>query len=137
MNEYQIVELYTGLMTNNAIFMAVNIFLLWMMFRGVNVAHDRGSNLIQKILSTVVSSCVIFFNLGVWGNISSTINNWAFSMSQLEEISGAGQAFVTRTGASGYADPSLLPADPVSMVFWAVISFSLIAGIWMAPNAED
>ena len=48
MNEFQIHDIYTGLVTNTGIFAAVNIFLLWMMFRGINIAKDKGSNLVHK-----------------------------------------------------------------------------------------
>ena len=137
MSEYQITDLYIGLMTNNGIFVAVNIFLLWMMFRGINIARENGSNLVQKILSTLASGCVLIFNLGTWGNMSSTVNNWAYSLSQLEERSGASQAFVDRMGATGYTDPSLIPSDPVTIVFWLVIAISLFMGIWTAPKPEE
>ena len=137
MSEYQITDLYIGLMTNNGIFVAVNIFLLWMMFRGVNVARENGSNLFQKILSTLACGCVLIFNLGTWGNMSSTINNWAYSLSQLEERSGASQAFVDRMGVTGYTDPSLIPSDPVTIVFWAVIAISLFMGIWTTSESQE
>ena len=136
MNEFQIHDIYTGLVTNTGIFAAVNIFLLWMMFRGVNIAKEKGSNLIQKILSTLASGCVLIFNLGTWGGMSSNVNNGAYSLSQLEERSGGAQAFVDRMGATGYADPSLIPSDPVAIVFWAVMAIALFMGIWTTPEPE-
>ena len=35
MSEFEIHDINTDLVTNTGIFAAVNIFLLWMMFRGV------------------------------------------------------------------------------------------------------
>jgi len=137
MAEFQIHDVYLGLMTNTAIFALLNIFLLWMMFRGVANAHEKGSNLVQKILGTLASVCVLIFNLGTWANTSTTVNDWAYSLSQLEERSGGAQAFVDRMGATGYADPSVIPSDPVALVFWAVMAISLLMGIWTAPSPED
>ena len=108
-----------------------------MMFRGVTNAHEKGSNLIQKILGTLASGCVLIFNLGTWANTSTTANDWAYSLSQLEERSGGAQAFVDRMGATGYADPSLIPSDPVALIFWAVMAIALFMGIWTAPSPED
>ena len=65
MDKFQIGMLYNGLFTSNAIFAGVFIFLLWMMFRGANQSHERGANLIQKILGSVVSLCVIACNLNI------------------------------------------------------------------------
>ena len=137
MTEFQIHDIYLGLMTNTAIFALLNIFLLWMMFRGANNAHENGSNLFQKILATLASGCVLIFNLGTWANSGSTVNDWAYSLSQLEERSGGAQAFVERMGATGYADPSLIPSDPIALVFWAVMAIALFMGIWTAPNPDD
>ena len=106
MDQFQVGMLYNGLFTSNAIFTGVFIFLLWMMFRGANQSHERGANLIQKILGSVVSLCVIAFNLNMFSQVFANVNNYAYSLSQLDEISEAGQAFVNATGATEVITPS-------------------------------
>ena len=137
MDQFQVGMLYNGLFTSNAIFTGVFIFLLWMMFRGANQSHERGANLIQKILGSVVSLCVIAFNLNMFSQVFANINNYAYSLSQLDEISEAAQAFVNATGATEVVTPSIIPGDPISIVFWALITFTLLATIWTAPEQKS
>ena len=63
MNEYQINQNFIMGMSGQAVFMFAMLFLLWMMFRANTLAHERGSNLIQKILGTAISGSVLIFNL--------------------------------------------------------------------------
>ena len=108
-----------------------------MMFRGANQSHERGANLIQKILGSVVSLCVIAFNLNMFSQVFANVNNYAYSLSQLDEISEAGQAFVNATGATEVITPSIIPGDPISIVFWAIITLTLLATIWTAPEPKS
>ena len=137
MDQFQVGMLYNGLFTSNAIFAGVFIFLLWMRFRGAIQSHARGANLIQKILGSVVSRCVIAFNLNMFSQVFANINNYAYSLSQLDEISEAGQAFVNATGATEVITPSIIPGDPISIVFWAIITLTLLATIWTAPEPKS
>ena len=75
MDQFQIGMLYNGLFISNAIYMAVFIFLLWMMFRGANQSRDTGANLVQKILASIISLCVIVFNLNIFSQTFANINN--------------------------------------------------------------
>ena len=137
MDQFQVGMLYNGLFTSNAIFTGVFIFLLWMMFRGANQSHERGANLIQKILGSVVSLCVIAFNLNMFSQVFANVNNYAYSLSQLDEISEAAQAFVNATGATEVVTPSIIPGDPISIVFWTLITFTLLVTIWTAPEPKS
>ena len=137
MDQFQIGMLYNGLFTSNAIFAGVFIFLLWMMFRGANQSNERGANLIQKILGSVVSLCVIAFNLNMFSQVFANVNNYAYSLSQLDEISEAGQAFVNANGATEVITPSIIPGDPISIVFCAIITLTLLATIWTAPEPKS
>ena len=136
MEQYQLAMVYNGLFTSSALFAAVFIFLLWMMFRGANIAKENGANLIQKILSTVASLCVIVFNLNIWNTNFANINNYAYALSQLDDLSPGAQAFVGSMGATEAVSPSLIPSDPFTAVFWAIMTFSLLATIWTAPTPK-
>ena len=137
MTEFEINQNFLMGLVAQAAFTIAMLFLLWMMFRANTLAHERGSNLIQKILSTAISGAVLFFNLGNWNNFSAAFNNWAYSLSQLDSLSAGGQRFVEETGASGYVDGGLIPSDPVSLVFWIGITIALFFGIWTAPAPKE
>ena len=137
MEEFQINQNFVGGMIAQGVFTLAMLFLLWMMFRANTLSHERGSNLIQKILSTVISAPVIIFNLGNWNNFGATFNNWAYSLSQLDSLSAGGQNFVDQTGATGFIDGGLIPSDPVSLIFWAGITIALFLGIWTAPGPKE
>ena len=136
MNEFQINQNFIMGMSGQAVFMFAMLFLLWMMFRANTLAHERGSNLIQKILGTAVSGSVLLFNLGAWNTFPVFFNNWAYSLSQLDSLSAGGQRFVDQVGATGYVDAGLMPTDPVSIVFWLGITIALFLGIWTAPQPK-
>tara|TARA_B100000900_G_scaffold211464_1_gene179261 strand:+ start:109 stop:522 length:414 start_codon:yes stop_codon:yes gene_type:complete len=137
MNEFQINQNFIMGMSGQAVFMFAMLFLLWMMFRANTLAHERGSNLIQKILGTAVSGSVLLFNLGAWNTFPVFFNNWAYSLSQLDSLSAGGQRFVDQVGATGYVDAGLMPTDPVSIVFWLGITIALFLGIWTAPQPKE
>ena len=137
MDEFQINQNFVTGMIAQGVFTLAMLFLLWMMFRANTLAHERGSNLVQKILSTVISAPVLLFNLGNWNNFGATFNNWAYSLSQLDSLSVGGQNFVDQTNATGFVDGGLIPSDPVSLVFWTGITVALFLGIWTAPGPKD
>ena len=137
MEEFEINQNFVGGMIAQGVFTLAMLFLLWMMFRANTLSHERGSNLVQKILSTVISAPVIIFNLGNWNNFGATFNNWAYSLSQLDSLSAGGQNFVDQTGATGFIDGGLIPSDPVSLIFWAGITIALFLGIWTAPGPKE
>ena len=136
MNEFQINQNFIMGMSGQAVFMFAMLFLLWMMFRANTLAHERGSNLIQKILGTAISGSVLLFNLGAWNTFPAFFNNWAYSLSQLDSLSPGGQRFVDNMEPTGYLDAGLVPSDPVSTVFWLGIAIALLMGIWTAPKPK-
>ena len=94
MDEFQISNNFATGFIGRTIFMFAMLFLLWMMFRANTLAHERGSNLIQKILGTAISGSVLVFNLTAWNTFPAFFNNWAYSLSQLDSLSVGGQRFV-------------------------------------------
>ena len=91
----QIQDVYLGLMQLFATFFVGNVLLLWMMFRGVSNAYIYGANTFGKVLHTIMSLCIVSFFAGTYSNITSTVNNWAYALSESgEELNGALQLFV-------------------------------------------
>ena len=137
MDEFQISNNFATGFIGRAILMFAMLFLLWMMFRASTLAHERGSNLLQKILGTAISGSVLVFNLTAWNTFPAFFNNWAYSLSQLDSLSAGGQRFVDNMGATGYLDTGWIPSDPVSVVFWLGITIALFYGIWTAPEPKE
>ena len=133
-----IMEANIGLLQANAIFAIGNIILLWMVFRGVTNAYIYGTTTFGRVVHSIMSVCIVLFNLGVFANVTSQLNNWAYSISQLEgEIPGGQQLFVDRRGATEYVDPSLIPSNPVALIFWVTVLVGLIGGMWTAPGPKE
>ena len=131
-------ESYTALLGVSGIFFIGNILLLWMMFRGVTNANLYGVNTFGKVMHSIISLCVVAFNMGTYGNVAMTMNNWAFAVSETgEELTGGVQQFVDSMGATEYVSASLIPTDPLGIVFYLAILIGLIGGMWAAPEPKE
>tara|TARA_Y200000002_G_C22572145_1_gene617117 strand:+ start:544 stop:963 length:420 start_codon:yes stop_codon:yes gene_type:complete len=131
-------ESYTALLGVSGIFFIGNILLLWMMFRGVTNANLYGVNTFGKVMHSIISLCVVAFNMGTYGNVAMTMNNWAFAVSETgEELTGGLQQFVDSMGATEYVSASLIPTDPLGIVFYLAILVGLIGGMWAAPEPKE
>ncbi|MDA9595274.1 hypothetical protein N9S29_02100 [SAR86 cluster bacterium] len=131
-------ESYTALLGVSGIFFIGNILLLWMMFRGVTNANLHGVNTFGKVMHSIISLCVVAFNMGTYGNVAMTMNNWAFAISETgEELTGGLQQFVDSMGATEYVSASLIPTDPLGIVFYLAILVGLIGGMWAAPEPKE
>ena len=122
----------------NAIFFIGNILLLWMMFRGVTNANLYGVNTFGKVMHSIISLCVVAFNASTYGNVTSAVNNWAYAASESGlELTGGMQNFVDNVGATGYVNGSMIPSDPLGIVFYIAILIGLIGGMWTAPAPKE
>lgn len=122
----------------NAIFFIGNILLLWMMFRGVTNANLYGVNTFGKVMHSIISLCVVAFNANTYGNVTSAVNNWAYAASESGlELTGGMQNFVDNVGATGYVNGSMIPSDPLGIVFYVAILIGLIGGMWTAPAPKE
>ena len=131
-------ETYVAILAVSGIFGVGNILLLWMMFRGVTNANLYGVNTFGKVMHSVISLCVVAFNTGTYGNVTSAVNNWAYALAESgEELTGGLQQFVDSVGATGYVAASLIPSDPLGIVFYVAILIGLIGGMWTAPEPKE
>lgn len=129
---------YIGFLQLNAIFFIGNILLLWMMFRGVTNANLYGVNTFGKVMHSIISLCVVAFNANTYGNVTSAVNNWAYAASESGlELTGGMQNFVDNVGATGYVNGSMIPSDPLGIVFYVAILIGLIGGMWTAPAPKE
>ena len=138
MDEYQILALFNSSLISNAIYLASFVFLLWMAFRGVNRITDMGANVVQKVLSSLFSLSVVYFNLFVFGLLNNLQQTTAYNLAQLETISPGSQQLVDFFGGgSELPEFSLIPADPIAIIFFLDILISLLVPTWMAPEPKQ
>tara|TARA_Y200000002_G_C22275303_1_gene493943 strand:- start:42 stop:452 length:411 start_codon:yes stop_codon:yes gene_type:complete len=130
MSELEILTLMNAQFTTNGIFLFVGAFLLWVAFRGVLRIQDQGANLIQKILSTLFSLGIVYFNLLQVNFIGQNFGNSAGALCELDSVSSGSQGLIDLIGCDGVSN-SLIPYDPIFAVWWLVITIMLMAGIWM------
>ena len=137
MTEFQIISQFNAFLISNAIYLAVFTFLLWMAFRGVIRLYENGGNLLNKILSSLFSITVVYFNLQTLGFLTANWYGTAYSLSQLDDLSPAAQSFVDFVDGGSLDAFSLIPADPVAVVFFVVVLISLLVPTWTAPEPKE
>ena len=134
MTEYEIMNQFNAFLVSNAIYLAVFTFLLWMAFRGSIRIYENGGTIINKALSSIFSLCVVYFNLQTLGFLYANWQGTAYNLSQLDNLSPAAQSFVDFVGGGSLDGFSLIPADPVAIVFFAVVTICLL---YTSPSPRD
>ena len=135
----QIQESYIGIMQIFATMLLGNIILLWMLFRGVSNAYLYGVNTFAKVIHSVMSLCVVAFLSGMYANIAATVNNWAYALASqtAEELPQGLQLFVENSGATEFVTASLIPSNPVALIFVLAVLVGLLGGMWTAPAPKE
>ena len=134
MTETELWYSLNGGLTANAIYMAGTFFLLWVAFRAANQMRAEDANVFNKTLVSLFSLGIVYVNLR---NLALLDVNWestAYSLSQLENLSEQGQRFVAfreQFGGVGIPEFSLIPNDPILLVWWIVVIIMLMASTWM------
>ena len=129
MEIYQIYDTLTGFLTSNAIYQAGVFFLLWVAFRAANQVRAEDANTINKVFVTLFSLGIIFNGLSTSAILFATLENSAYSMSQLEALTPTAQAFVDTWGTGEVAQGGLF-SNPINTGWWAVVTIMLMGRIW-------
>ena len=129
METYQIYDTLTGFLTANAIYQAGVFFLLWVAFRAANQVRAEDANTLNKVLVTLFSLGIIFNGLNTGAILMVTLENTAYSLSQLDNISATAQAFVDTWGTGEVSEGSLF-GNPINVGWWAVVTVMLMGRIW-------
>ena len=130
--EYQIYDTLTGFLTSNAIYQAGVFFLLWVAFRAANQVRAEDASALNKVFVTLFSLGIIFNGLNTGAILFATLENSAYSMSQLEALSPTAQAFVDTWGTGEVAQGGLFN-NPINSGWWAVVTVMLMGRIWTKP----
>ena len=137
MTEFQIISQFNSFLISNALYLMVFTFLLFMAYGGVYRMYQDGATIVGKILGTLFSVIVVYFNCLTLGFLYSQQAAAAYNLSQLENLSEGGQAFVDFFGGGSLDAFSLIPADPLAVIFFIVVLISLILPIWTAPEPKE
>ena len=127
--EYQIYDTLTGFLTSNAIYQAGVFFLLWVAFRAANQVRAEDANALNKVFVPLFSLGIIFNGLSTSAILFATLENSAYSMSQLEALTPTAQAFVDTWGTGEVAQGGLF-SIPINTGWWAVVTIMLMGRIW-------
>mgnify|MGYP001331465426 CR=1 FL=1 len=136
MTEFQIISQFNSFLISNAMYLAVFTFLLWMAFRGVIRLSENGGTIFNKVLSSLFSLTVVYFNLQTLGFLYANWQGTAYSLSQLDNLSPTAESFVNFVGGGSLDGFSLIPADPIAIIFWIVVLISLLVPTWTAPEPK-
>ena len=110
MTEFQIISQFNSFLISNALYLMVFTFLLFMAFGGVYRMYQDGATIVGKILATLFSITVVYFNCLTLGFLYAQQEGVAYSLAQLDEISESSQAIVDFFGG-GSLDAFSLTED--------------------------
>ena len=129
MEMFQIYTTLTGFLISNAVYQAGVFFLLWVAFRAANQTRAEGAGIFNKILVSLFSLGIIFNGLNTGAILMVTLENTAYSLSQLENISATAQSFVDTWGTGAVAEGGLL-SNPINVGWWTVVTVMLMGRVW-------
>lgn len=129
MEMFQIYTTLTGFLISNAVYQAGVFFLLWVAFRAANQTRAEGAGIFNKILVSLFSLGIVFNGLNTGAILMVTLENTAYSLSQLENISATAQSFVDTWGTGAVAEGGLL-SNPINVGWWTVVTVMLMGRVW-------
>ena len=129
MEMFQIYTTLTGFLISNAVYQAGVFFLLWVAFRAANPTRADGAGIFNKILVSLFSLGIVFNGLNTGAILMVTLENTAYSLSQLENISATAQSFVDTWGTGAVAEGGLL-SNPINVGWWTVVTVMLMGRVW-------
>jgi|TARA_B100001057_G_scaffold65763_1_gene59513 lysylphosphatidylglycerol synthetase-like protein (DUF2156 family) len=137
MTEFQIISQFNSFLISNALYLMVFTFLLFMAYGGVYRMNKDGATILGKVLGTLFSTIVVYFNCLTLGFLYAQQQGAAYSLSQLDNLSESAQSFVDFFDGGSLDAFSLIPADPLAVLFFIVVLISLILPIWTAPEPKE
>ena len=131
MNEFEILSVLNSGLIANAIYGAGIFFILWVAFRAANQIRTEDSNIVIKILVSLFSLGIILNGLAVTSILENLLVNTAYNLSQLDNLSGASQAYVNFYGTGAISEGNLFfGGNPIMIAWWAVVAIIIFGRIW-------
>ena len=145
MSEFEINTLLNNGLIQQALYAFAFLFATWFAGRCAVVTNETGNaNLFSKIvISGFGLSSIYFLNLQ-FTYVDFHLKNYAHSLYNLKEsgaeVSSRGDAAIElfgRGNASEVPGMSLIPADPIGIVFIASLTLIILASIWMSGSNNE
>jgi len=130
MDEYQIINSFNMFMISNAMYQLGVFILLWITFRWVRAIYSNGAELIEKILCSIFGLGTVFNGLMISGFFYANWEGTSYSLSQLESLSPRAQSFVDYLPVDTLPEVSLIPWNPVMMVWWLGVIVAILYPVW-------
>ena len=130
MTEYQIMNSFNMFMISNAMFQLGVFILLWITLRWVRAIYTNGAELIEKILCSVFGLGTVFNGLMVSGFFYANWEGTSYALSQLGSLSPTAQSFVDYLPVDTLPEVSLIPWNPVMIVWWLAVIVAILYPVW-------
>ncbi len=130
MDEYQIINSFNMFMISNAMYQLGVFILLWITLRWVRAIYSNGAELIEKILCSIFGLGTVFNGLMISGFFYANWEGTSFSLSQLESLSPTAQSFVDYLPVDTLPEVSLIPWNPVMIVWWLGVIVAILYPVW-------
>tara|TARA_B100001758_G_C17866639_1_gene331736 strand:+ start:104 stop:514 length:411 start_codon:yes stop_codon:yes gene_type:complete len=131
MSEFEIQSLFNSFLISNALFFAGNVFLLWVAFRASLGIRDNGGNLLSKVLVSLFGLGIVYLNLQNGGFLQVNWESTAYALGQLDTLTENGQRFVDFLNITEPPTFSLIPSNPIFIVWWIVVTAMILLPIWV------
>ena len=131
MDEYQIVSNFSSFMISNSIYQLGTFVLLWAALRGALRIYDQGGTMFAKIISSLFGLGIAYQSLMIGGFFFINWQSTSYALSQLDNLSANSQRFVDFLPVTSPPEFSLIPWNPVAIVWWIVVVIAILGPIWM------
>lgn len=145
MSEFEINTLLNNGLIQQALYAFAFLFATWFAGRCAVVTNESGNaNIFSKIVITGFGLSSIYYVNLQFAYVDFHIKNYAHSLYNLKEsgaaISSRGESAIEifgRGNASEVPGMSLLPSDPIGIVFVASLTLIILSAIWMGGSNND
>jgi hypothetical protein len=131
MTEYELISLFNSFLVSNAIYFVGNVILLWVALRASLRINENGGNLLTKSLVSLFGLGIVFLSLQQGGFLQVNWESTVYALSQLDSISANSQRFVDFLNVTEPPTFSMIPANPIFIVWWLVVLAMLLLPVWM------
>ena len=145
LSEFEINTLLNNGLIQQALYAFAFLFATWFAGRCAVVTNESGNaNLFSKIVITGFGLSSIYYVNLQFTYVDFHIRNYAHSLYNLKasgaDISSRGESAIEIFGAGNASEipgMSLLPSDPIGIIFIASLTLIILSAIWMGGSNND
>lgn len=137
MDQYQTLTYLQTALNTNAIYTFSDFFILWVAFRFAGRVREGDGTLFAKVATTLFGLMIIWQGMILF---ASRVFSLATAANALRVLKTSGQTLSTQ--AEAFLSTPFVPpvdaqpqfnvfGDPISVVFWLVVTVMLLGVVWM------